>query len=231
MTDSSVTEILLGVTPAEAAVATDAVSTAYHAIMRRGEVKKEETVFLFGLGGLGFNALQILLYTGVRVIVSDIRQDLLNEAEHLGIPSSDIVPVGTSPQDFVMENGLSGKIDTVLDFVGTHQTFEDAQHIGKFIPLTGQLGLTDRVRRGGKLLCIGSLDTENTTHMKIGTRKRLSFIFSYGAQVEDLKQVLNLIAAGHIRPRVETRKIPEFEQVLEELVDGKIKSRVALIHE
>jgi len=91
--------------------------------------------------------------------------------------------------------------------------------------------LTDSVRRGGKLLCIGSLDTENTIHMKIGTRKRLSFIFSYGAQVEDLEQVLDLIAAGHIRPRVETRKIPEFEQVLEELVEGKIKSRIALIHE
>ncbi|RBR26104.1 uncharacterized protein FIESC28_01132 [Fusarium coffeatum] len=205
-----------GVTPAEAAVATDAVSTAYHAIIRRGEVKKEHTVFLFGLGGLGFNGLQILLYIGARVIISDIRQDLLNEAEHLGIPSSDIVPVGTSPQDFVIESGLSGKIDTVLDFVGTHQTFEDAQHI---------------VRRGGKLLCIGSLDTENTIHMKIGTRKRLSFIFSYGAQVEDLKQVLNLVAAGHIRPRVETRRITEFEQVLDELVEGKIKSRVALLHE
>lgn len=136
MTDSFVTETLLGVTPAEAAVATDAVSTAYHAIMRRGEVKKKETVFLFGLGGLGFNALQILLYIGARVIISDIRQDLLDEAKHLGIPSSDIVPVETSPQDFILENGLSGKIDTVLDFVGTHQTFEDAQHIGKFILLT-----------------------------------------------------------------------------------------------
>lgn len=136
MTDIFLTEILLGVTAAEAAVATDAVSTAYHAIMRRGEVKKEQTVFLFGLGGLGFNALQILLCIGARVIISDIRQELLDEAKHLGIPPSDLVPVGTSPQDFVIENGLSGKIDTVLDFVGTHQTFEDAQHIGKFIPLT-----------------------------------------------------------------------------------------------
>ncbi|KAF5017609.1 hypothetical protein F66182_10435 [Fusarium sp. NRRL 66182] len=204
-----------GVTPAEAAVATDAVNTAYHAITRRGEVKKHETVFLFGLGGLGFNALQILLHIGARVIVSDIRQELLDEAEALGIPSHDMVPIGTPPQEFVSENGLQGRIDTVLDFVGTHQTFEDAQHI---------------VRRGGKLLCIGSLDTENTIHMKIGTRKRLSFIFSYGGQVRDLEQVLELIAAGCIRPRVETRKLEDFEQVLSALGDGKIKSRVALLH-
>ncbi|KAF4447333.1 hypothetical protein F53441_9130 [Fusarium austroafricanum] len=205
-----------GVTPAEAAVATDAVNTAYHAITRRGEVKKNETVFLFGLGGLGLNALQIVLHIGARVIVSDIRQELLDEAKDLGVPEGDIVPVGMPPQEFVKQKGLEGKIDTVLDFVGRHQTFEDAQHI---------------VRRGGKLLCIGSLDTENTIHMKIGTRKRLSFIFSYGGQVSDLEKVLELIASGHISPRVETKRLEDFEEVLEALGEGKIKSRVALLHE
>jgi propanol-preferring alcohol dehydrogenase len=109
-------------------VATDAVTTAYHAIHRRGEVKATETVFLFGLGGLGFNALQIVHNIGARIIVCDIRQERLDEAAKLGIPSVDIVPIGKSPQEFVSENDL--KIDTVLDFVGTHQTFEDAQHIG-----------------------------------------------------------------------------------------------------
>lgn len=91
--------------------------------------------------------------------------------------------------------------------------------------------MIDIVRRGGKLLCIGSLDTENTIHMKIGTRKRLSFIFSYGGQVRDLEQVLDLIAAGCIKPQVDTRKLEEFDQVLQELCDGKIRSRVALLVE
>lgn len=120
-----------GVSPAEAAVATDAVATAYHALHRRAQVKKEETVFLFGLGGLGFNALQILLSIGARIIVSDLRNNLIEDAEALGVPAEDIVPNGHTVQDFVSERGLSGKIDTVLDFVGTHQTFEDAQQIGK----------------------------------------------------------------------------------------------------
>ena len=31
------------------------------------------------------------------------------------------------------ENSLTGKIDTVLDFVGKNQTFQDAQAIGKFL--------------------------------------------------------------------------------------------------
>lgn len=85
---------------------------------------------MFGLGGLGFNALQIVHNIGARIIVCDIKQERLDEAAKLGIPTTDIVPIGKLPQEFVLENNL--KIDTVLDFVGTHQTFEDAQHIGQY---------------------------------------------------------------------------------------------------
>lgn len=120
-----------GVSPAEAAVATDAVATAYHAIHRRGQVKSTETVFLFGLGGLGFNALQVILGIGARVLVSDIREDMLREALAIGVAAQDIVPAGQSVQGFVKACGMAGKIDTVLDFVGKNQTFEDAQQIGK----------------------------------------------------------------------------------------------------
>lgn len=113
-----------------AAVTTDAVKTSYHAIVRRAEVKPQETVFLFGLGGLGFNALQIILHIGARVIVSDIRPQLLDEAARFGVPREDLVPAGASVRDFVREKGLMGRIDTTLDFVGKHQTCQDAQHIG-----------------------------------------------------------------------------------------------------
>lgn len=118
--------------PAVAAVATDAVVTAYHGIVRRAEVKGTETVFLFGLGGLGFNALQILHSAiGAKVIISDVRSERLDEAIRIGIPKSQVVPIGVSVQKWVSDNGYQDKIDTVLDFVGKNQTFEDAQNIGK----------------------------------------------------------------------------------------------------
>ena len=90
--------------------------------------------------------------------------------------------------------------------------------------------LTGEVRRGGKLLCIGSLDADNTIHMKTGTRKRLSYIFSYGGQLQDLNDVLALIAKGDIRPQVEEGKLEDFPTVLRELGEGKFKGRVALMH-
>jgi propanol-preferring alcohol dehydrogenase len=124
--------VIIGVSVAEGAVATDAGTTAYHAIVRRAEIKRGQTVFLFGLGGLGFNALQILLWIGARVIVSDIRDAALQAAVELGVSQDDIVPVGKSVTEFVEERGLNGQIDTVADFVGMKQTFSDAQHIGEF---------------------------------------------------------------------------------------------------
>jgi alcohol dehydrogenase, propanol-preferring len=141
-----------GVTPAEAAVATDAVNTAYHAIHRRAEVKPHETVFLFGLGGLGFNALQVIRNIGARVIVSDIRQQRLDEAIKLGIPAEDIVPVGKSPVEFVDEKDIY--IDTVADFVGAHQTFQDAQHIGMSLsPLVEPVLTPSSASRRQDLMC------------------------------------------------------------------------------
>lgn len=120
-----------GVSAAEGAVATDAGTTAYSAIVKRAEVKRRQTVFLFGLGGLGFNALQVLLWIGARVIVSDMREATLEEAAKLGVSREDIVPIGKSIPEFIKERGLEDSIDTVADFVGMKQTFTDAQNIGK----------------------------------------------------------------------------------------------------
>lgn len=67
--------------------------------------------------------------------------------------------------------------------------------------------------------------------MKTGTRKRWSYIFSYGGQVPDLKEVLDLIAKGVIRPQVEPGKLEDFPNVLRDPCDGKVDSRVALVQE
>ncbi len=67
--------------------------------------------------------------------------------------------------------------------------------------------------------------------MKTGTRKRLSYIFSYGGQVGDLKEVLDLIAQGVIKPQVRPGRLEDFPSVLRDLEAGKIEGRVALIHD
>jgi len=79
------------------------------------------------------------------------------------------------------------------------------------------------------MVCIGTLDTENTVDMKIGIRKRLTILFSYGGLVADVKEVLDLIAEDKISPQVETGHLTDFSNVLKDLHAGKIPARMALI--
>lgn len=88
---------------------------------------------------------------------------------------------------------------------------------------------TPLVRPGGKILCVGTLDRTNELDMKIGIRKRLSIIFTYGGQYRDLVEVLDLIAKKVIQPQVEIGKLQDFPNVLKDLEDGKIKDRIALV--
>lgn len=75
------------------------------------------------------------------------------------------------------------------------------------------------------------MDETNTIDMKIGIRKRLSIIFTYGGQKRDLQEVLEHISKGAIRPQVENASLKEFPTVLKGLCDGNVKARVALVHE
>ena len=113
-------------------MATDACLTAYHAVHGTGKVTPDETVLLFGLGGLGFNALQILLRdVGVKeVIVADRRVEVLDEAVRFGVKRENVVPVDADVVEFVGSRGLT--VDVVMDFVGVEQTFGAGLKIGMF---------------------------------------------------------------------------------------------------
>ncbi len=113
----------------QGAVATDACMTAYHAVVGTGNLKKGETVVIMGIGGLGFNGMQIAKAMGARVIVRDIREEVLEEAVKFGISKEDVVPKDQALDEWVQEKGLL--VDTVVDFVGKEETFAAAQKAGE----------------------------------------------------------------------------------------------------
>lgn len=126
--ESAAVKIPTGVSAAAGAVATDACMTAYHAVVQRARVKKDDIVLIIGLGGLGFNALQIALSIGARPIVVDQRQSILDEARAFGVGSEDIVPVDTDISDWFRQKNL--QVDKVIDFVAVQTTFEAAVNSG-----------------------------------------------------------------------------------------------------
>jgi propanol-preferring alcohol dehydrogenase len=65
--------------------------------------------------------------------------------------------------------------------------------------------------------------------MKIGIRKRLDIIFSYGGQRRDLEEALDLIAAKILDPMVAEGKLEDFPRILNDLEAGKVKGRISLL--
>ena len=86
------------------------------------------------------------------------------------------------------------------------------------------------VRPAGKILCVGTLNHHNTVHMKLVIRKRIDILFSYGGQVEDLKEVLDLVSRGILNPMVINREVSEFPKLLKDLEAGRVLGRVAFLY-
>ncbi|MCP5050532.1 MAG: alcohol dehydrogenase catalytic domain-containing protein [bacterium] len=62
----------------------DALSTPYHAVVNRGEIKPGQVVSVFGCGGVGINVVQFAVLAGAKVIAVDLSDEKLETAKELG---------------------------------------------------------------------------------------------------------------------------------------------------
>lgn len=196
--------------PAVAAVATDAVSSPYHNLTTGCHLKAGETVLIYGVGGLGLNAVEIAKnLLGATVIACDTRQTSLDQAKDIG---ADHVVKPDELLAYVQQHALV--IDAAVDFVGIQPTFDACFAVirpGGIIHITG--------------LMANSLNISPVRTMI----KNLTVKTSYFATKSDLEIVLQAIADGKLRPRVEERPFSECAQVLHDMHAGKLKNRVAIV--
>lgn len=200
-----------------AAVSGDAVLTAYQAIKYTGAVHPRQTIAIFGLGGLGLNALQIAQHLGVeRILVVDKRQESIDEAIKLGIPAEDAFCTGNPDakkvEQVVAERGIL--VDTTFDFAGHETTILAAQ-------------LT--VRPAGTVVIVGLLAQQAPLIPLAVVMKAVTIRGSYSGTVEAFHECLQLIAKGAVKPEIETGSIEDLPKVLKDLDAGRIKSRMVLL--
>ncbi|WP_413586752.1 zinc-binding dehydrogenase [Bdellovibrio sp. HCB274] len=202
----NIVKVPKGISPEVAAVATDAVLTPYHAIKAMGQVQMGSKVMIIGLGGLGMNGIQIALALGANVTACDLKEPNLEMAKSFGVQT-----VINSKNLSVLE---PQSYDVVIDFVGLEATFKDAQNF---------------VKPGGTIVLVGlgSATAPVTTASAITYQIRVQGTF-WGTHIE-MEELYDLIAAGKIKPQVETAPLKEVNHWLHELAEGKIKSRMALI--
>ncbi len=172
----------------QAAAAALVYQTAWHSLVKRGNVQKGETVLIVGAGG-GVNtaSIQIAKYCGAQVVVIGSSAEKLKRAESLG---ADILIDRSKEEDWskaVFTATNKRGVDVAVDNVGT--TF---------------LQSLRALRKGGRLLTVGS---SGGPRFEIDNRyvfaKHLSLLGSTMSPLSDFREVLDLIVAGKLKPAMD----------------------------
>ena len=200
-----------------AAVSADAVLTSYHAVKYTAAVQLDHTVVIFGLGGLGFNALQTAIHLKAkRILVVDKRQESVDEAIKLGIPAEDAFctadPTAKKVHEFVAEQQIA--VDTCIDFVSHADTV-----------ISAQLAL----RPAGTLVLVGVLGDQAPVLPIVTVCNGLTIKGSYNGSRIAYEEALDLMSRGILTPKIHTGSIEQLPEVLKDLDDGKIHGRIVLL--
>jgi len=183
------------------AVATDAITTAYSAVMTAGEVKVGNVVGIIGLGGLGMNGLRTAAFAGATVYGVDINEELFDEAIKNGAAGcfkdvSELSPL---------------KPSVIIDFAGFGTTTADA---------------IKTVAKYGRVVQVGLGKIESTISTNLLVTKKIQLVGSSGGTQEDLKRVYELITEGVYTPELTEFPFDKLDEVLEQFAQGKTRGRL-----
>jgi propanol-preferring alcohol dehydrogenase len=114
-----------GVSDVDAAVASDAIATPYHACRKEARVGPGDNVLVIGAGGgVGIHMVQMARLAGGRVLAADIGEDKLALARQWGADEVlDARRGALAPQVKTLTGGRGA--DAVIDMVCTRGTLED----------------------------------------------------------------------------------------------------------
>lgn len=180
-----------------AAVATDSVATAYHAVSYRGGVREGSRVAVWGTGGLGLSAVGIARALGAaRVIAVDPREQARRWALDTGADEA------LHPDQALSQITAMGGVDVALEFVGRQATAEAAVR-----------SLDD----GGRAVITGvGLETLTASKIMTFVLREREIVGSYGSEPGEVETVLQMMGSGRLNlPHVVGDVIP-----LTDVLDG-----------
>jgi propanol-preferring alcohol dehydrogenase len=193
----------------EATSATDAVATPYRALTFASRVYPGDLVAVFGIGGLGHNAVQIAKVLGAKVVAVDVLESKLEFAKELG---ADYV-VNASKEDPVRYIKDLGGADVALPTVESLKAMRQAY---------------ESLRPGGTLVLIGLPVGELSLPVIDWILKDIRVVGNIGFTRNDILQSLKLVSDGKVKPRVELFKFEEVNTAIEKLKRGEVRGRAVL---
>jgi len=190
----------------EGSIIADAISTPYHAVKNRGQVRGGDWVVVFGCGGIGLNIVQVATAFGASVIAVDIRDDKLEAAKSLGARA------GLNPQKFERIDKEVRK----LTGGGAQVGFEA---IGNPNTIASAFGC---VRNGGRMVVVGYTHKDVSLNAGRIMYREMEVVGSLGCRPVDYPPLIEMVAAGRIKVKeLVTQKFP-----LDKLNDAFDKLRV-----
>jgi len=132
-----------GVPLLEGSIIADALSTPFHAVTRRGEVRPGDVVAVFGCGGVGMSLVQIAAAAGAHVVAVDLSEDKLEKARRFGASELiDAAKAGDVPK--AVRRLTDGGADVAFEAIGLPATIRQAYDMARrgVLPLVrlGRLG-------------------------------------------------------------------------------------------
>jgi alcohol dehydrogenase, propanol-preferring len=192
---------------AEASIIADALSTPYHAVKNRAQVRPGDTVVVFGCGGVGINAVQLAALAGGYVIAVDVNERKLDWAKQFGAAATvDASKVERVSKEIKKLTG--GGADIVMEVIGNPKTFEEA---------------FESVRIGGRLVAVGY--THEPSRIVPGKImfKEIDIVGSLGCRPVDYIPLIRMVEQGRIDlMKIVTHRFPldEIHRAFEVMHEG-----------
>ncbi len=164
----------------EGAIIADAISTPFHAVKNRAEVKPGDTVVVFGCGGVGINVVQVAAAVGGIVLAVDISAKKLQWAKQFGATYT-LNATGVKNVGKEVKSLTRGGADIAIEAIGKPETIETA---------------FGALRKGGRLVVVGYSAEE----IKLSAAKIMYFEMevrgSLGCRPVDYPQLIELVRIG-----------------------------------
>lgn len=192
-------------------VLSDAYSTPYHAI-RKADLNEGDTATVFGVGGVGAAAVDILKSFGVKVVAIDKKDTALKLAEAMG--ADHCLNSSKSQKIYSDIKKLTGdSVQAAFDCAGFAETLSDA---------------FKTVRKGGDVLAIGYSNQkfEIMAGQFMGGEKGIRGI--WGCPPSEFRELIKLAEEGAIHPdRLVTAEysLDDILKAFDDMEQGRITGR------
>ena len=182
--------------------------TVYRALKHSG-ILPGQRLAIFGIGGLGHLGVQFGQALGADVVAVDISDEKLALARSLGASAA----INASTNNVIKELRNRGGAHVVLVTSAARASYETAFHCVRPTGALMAVGLpADPICFPAILMAAGEIRIQAST---VGTR-------------QDLREVLAMAAAGHVRCQVAARPLAEVNDALDQLRRGQVSGRLVL---